>query len=237
MPETGVGFFPDVGASWWLSRVKAAGVGLLVALSGMRLNASDLIYTGLATHYVPSTHISKLEAALHSAAAESTSAADAAAAAMRVLASYATEPDASLSTLRKEAKPIEECFALPTTIDGIRDALSRHADHGSTWAAETLSELEKKSPTSLKITHEALRRGATMELDDVLRMDFRLAMCCCRMLQSAPRDGDFYEGTRAVLIDKTGQPKWKPTDLQGISSELISLMFAEIGDRELRLGV
>jgi hypothetical protein len=78
------------------------------------------------------------------------------------------------------------------------------------------------SPTSLKITHRQLTRGVGMSsLAECLAMEFRMSQWCMR-------GHDFYEGVRAVLVDRDNQPRWKPPSLPEVTEDMVSQHFAPL---------
>lgn len=193
MPETGIGLFPDVGASHFLSRCPGR-IGLYLGLSGARLNAADMVYAGLATHYVPRA---RLEAVIEGGSE---------------LDRLAGDPGPSpLATLRPV---IDRCFAGPT-VEGFLDALDRE---GGEWAGKTAAAIRAKSPLALKVTQRQLALGAALDFEDCLRMEARL-------VQSFMRGDDFFEGVRALLIDKDMAPRWNPATLSGVSDALVDACF------------
>lgn len=187
MPETGIGFFPDVGGSFFLPRCPGR-LGLYLGLTGARLKAADALYAGVATHYVPSARLDELRQAL-SAATD----VDA------VLAAFHQDPGPA--PLAEKRAVIDACFG-KDSLAAIRDALAAHPDP---WAAQALKTLDTKSPTALLAAFEQLRRGAGLDFDGCMGMEYRLA------LTLAPA-ADFIEGIRAVIVDKDNSPKWAPAD-------------------------
>jgi len=209
MPETRIGLFPDVGGSHFLPRLEGK-LGLYLGLTGVRLKAADARFAGVATHYVDSAQLPDVEAAL----AESGSDVNA------TLAGHTSDPGpAPLATYRAA---IDRCFA-GVTVEGIIAALE---DEGGAWAEEALEALRVASPTSLKITVEELRRGAKLDFDASMSMEFRLSQACLAR-------HDSYEGIRAALIDKDNAPNWQPADLADVSAELVAAHFAPLPDGDL----
>ncbi len=209
MPETGIGLFPDVGGTHFLSRLPG-GVGLYLGLTGARMKAADALFAGLATDYVPSGRLDELEAAL---------------ARDRDMAATVRDlsADPGPAPLAEHRAAIERCF-LQDSLEAVLDAL---AGEPGEWAAKTLSVLrERCSPTSLKVTFEALRRAATLDFDAAMVMEYRLS-------QSFMAGHDFYEGIRALLIDKDNTPAWDPAALTGVTPEIVEAHFAPLGDRDL----
>lgn len=222
MPETGIGLFPDVGGGWFLPRLPGE-VGLYLALTGARLDAAGAVALGVATHFVPSTRLEGLEAALATTIAGS---GDGRAAINDVLDRFAEVPgDDPLAARRKV---IDSCFAAPS-VEAILQQLDRAAAEGSEFAAETVATLRHKCPTSLKLTLEQLRRGRDMSsLLEVLTMEYRLSQHCMA-------GTEFFEGIRAVLVDKDYAPKWRPDSLEAVSESAVASHFAAIEGREFTL--
>lgn len=219
MPETGIGLFPDVGATRFLNRCPGH-VGRYLGLVGARLNAADTIYCGFATHYVTRDRIEQLLAALAGSKTDRRTIDEA-------IDRFVTDPGhAALAALQPA---IDRCFA-SDSVEGILDALATEAaDTGAHagWAEETRVSLLAKSPTSLKITLRQLTIGQDYGLDAALALEYRLT-------QHVMAAHDFYEGIRAVLIDKDQKPQWCPATLAEVSNGMIDVYFAPIGDRELR---
>jgi len=204
MPETAIGLFPDVGGSYFLPRLPGR-MGRFLGLAGERLKAADLCHLGIATHFVPSEKLAELEAAL------ATDAADA------VLARFQADPGAP--TLPALAGAIDRCFA-PATVEGILAALDAE---GSDWAAKIAARLRKMSPLSLKVALRQLDLGAALSVEDGLRMEFRLVQRCMA-------GDDFFEGIRAVLVDKDHAPKWNPATLDAATDAMVLRYFAPLAD-------
>jgi len=223
MPETAIGLFPDVGATRFLNRCPG-NVGRYLGLTGARLGAADALYYGFATHFVPHDRIAELVGALGASVLETRQDDNRIKA---TLSRFAQNPGtASLATLRPV---IDRCFA-GGTVEKILDALAAEAKAGSAhtdWAVETQAGLLTKSPTSLKITLRQLMIGRDYDLDAALALEYRLT-------QHVMAGHDFYEGVRAMLIDKDQKPRWQPTTLAEVSDGMVDIFFAPIAGRELR---
>jgi len=209
MPETGIGLFPDVGATRFLN-LAPGHVGRYLGLTGARLGPADALYCGFATHYVPGERLPELLAALHGNGPVEA-----------VLARFAADPGPS--PLRDLLPAIDQNFA-GDTVEAILDAL---AADGSDWAARTRSSLTTKSPTSLKITLRQLIVGRGYDLEQSLGLEYRLT-------QHVMAAHDFYEGVRAVLVDKDQKPQWRPASLAEVTDAMVAAYFAPLGDNELR---
>ncbi|RNF27544.1 enoyl-CoA hydratase/isomerase family protein [Trypanosoma conorhini] len=213
MPETAIGMFPDVGATWFLPRVKMEGLGLYLGLTGARLKGADLAHAGLATHYVPSASFAQLEERLCSI--------DDPARTEACLEEFAVK-DLPPFTLEPHRETLARIFALEdtTTVEGIVEALS--ADGGE-FALQALKLLNQMSPASLCVALEMYRRGSKMtDPADAFQADFIGAMRCCV-------NPDSREGARALLIDKTKDPKWNPARLSDVTAEYVGAYFEPLG--------
>ena len=223
MPETAIGLFPDVGATRFLNRCPG-NVGRYLGLTGARLGAADALYCGFATHFVPHDRIAELVGALGVFAPERGRDSDRIDAA---LTRFAQDPgSAALATLRPV---IDRCFA-GGSVEKILDALAAEAKAGSAhadWAVETQAGLLTKSPTSLKITLRQLIIGRDYDLEAALTLEYRLT-------QHVMAAHDFYEGVRAMLIDKDQKPRWQPATLAEVEDDMVDIFFAPIASRELR---
>jgi enoyl-CoA hydratase len=223
MPETGIGLFPDVGATRFLNRCPGQ-VGRYLGLTGARLATADVLYCGFATHAVEHDQIETLLADL---ARASWLTGDEHVLTAASLAHFAVEPGAAPLAALQPA--IDRCFA-PDSVEAILDALAAEAVGDSAyaaWAEETRTALLTKSPSSLKITLRQLAVGRQYDLDAALALEYRLT-------QHVMAGHDFYEGIRAMLIDRDRQPHWRPATLAEVSDSIVDGYFAPIGDRELR---
>uniref|UniRef100_W5UBM4 3-hydroxyisobutyryl-CoA hydrolase n=1 Tax=Ictalurus punctatus TaxID=7998 RepID=W5UBM4_ICTPU len=220
MPETAIGLFPDVGGGYFLPRLQGK-LGLFLALTGFRLKGRDVQRSGVATHFVQSEKISALEKDL--VGLKSPSAGDVAA----VLDSYQEQSrlDAEKPfVLQQHTEAIDRLFE-GSSVEEILEKLQKDQ---SAFAQKQVETLSKMSPTSLKLTFRQLQAGAGLSLQEVLVMEYRLCQACMR-------GHDFYEGVRAVLIDKDQSPKWKPATLAEVSEQHIEDSFASLGDKDLKL--
>ncbi|MER5733688.1 enoyl-CoA hydratase/isomerase family protein [Streptomyces sp. NPDC002138] len=211
MPETGIGFVPDVGGTHLLARAPGE-LGTHLALTGAAVGAADALLCGLADHFVPAGRLADLGRDLASGAVGD------------VLPRYAgTAPDGELARHRAW---IDHCYAADT-VEAIVERLSRYGDPAAKECAETILA---KSPTALKVTLAAVRRARAFgSLERVLAQEFRVS---CAALTSP----DLVEGIRAQVIDKDRTPHWSPADLAQVSDDDVERYFAPLGaDRELRL--
>jgi enoyl-CoA hydratase len=205
MPEVGIGFVPDVGGTYLLSRAPGK-LGLHAALTGAPFNGADAIAMGFADHYVPRE---RLAAFVRTVVEDNPAAA---------LAAHAEEPPAS--PLAEQRDWIDSCYAGDTVSD-IVAALRGH-DLGPANDAANL--IATRSPISLAVTLEAVRRAAKLAtLKDVLAQEYRTS---CASLRSH----DLVEGIRAQLVDKDRNPKWSPASLAAVTAADVEAYFAPLDD-------
>ncbi len=209
MPECSIGLFPDVGASWFLPRMPGR-TGLFLGLTGHRLGADDAIWLGIADVIVPYSAFDEIIDEL-----AETDAIEA------VLGHHARRP--RQGKLQPLAPLIDTAFG-HGSVEEIMETLSAS---GGQWAEDVLAAMHRNAPTSLKVTFEELRRGASLSFPDCMRMEYRLA---CRMATAH----DFAEGIRARIIDKDDAPRWKPERLEDVREEVLASLFAPV-DKELVL--
>ncbi|WOT38861.1 enoyl-CoA hydratase/isomerase family protein [Streptomyces coeruleorubidus] len=197
MPETGIGFFPDVGASYFLPRLPGA-IGMYLGLTGHRLDAADALSTGLATHFVPADGLDAVGDALAENPGDPVDA---------VLNRLAGRSPVAGSRLAEVRGDVDWAFGAPTL--GEIEKRLRHLD--TPWAAEALVALESASPHSLEITHALLARGRQRTLRECLSAELALT-------RTTIRTPDFLEGVRAALVDKDRNPDWQRASLGGRTS-------------------
>jgi len=208
MPETGIGFFPDVGGTYFLPRLPWY-VGYYLGLTGARIGSSDCYTIGLTQHHVRQESLAPLLEKLIDT--------DFGTNANDTVTSVLTQfdlPKSSTSLLEQEQE-ISHCFN-QATVEEVIAALESAA---GTVCQRALTDLKKKSPTSLKVTLRALQQGAALDFDQCMQQEFYLAG---HFLKGA----DFREGIRAVIIDKDQQPEWQPASLDQVTDQIVSQYFA-----------
>jgi enoyl-CoA hydratase len=209
MPETGIGLFPDVGGGWYLSRLPAR-VGQFMVLTGARFDGAECQYLGLATHYVEQTGVEELVERLMKAPARAQGALGAAS---------TTPPEAKIE---QNLPAISRLFAS----DRLEQILADLEAEESDWAQSELATLKSKSPLSCKVSLRLLAEGATRAaFADEMRAEYALA-------GRVVRTHDFREGVRAVLIDKTGDPKWDPATPEEVTDEMLDVLFEPLPPTE-----
>lgn len=211
MPETGIGYFPDVGGTYFLPRLgHGAGQGLeyslgnWLGLTGARLSAGQCLEFGVANGYVPTPQHSDLIEALGQAALDGSDAAVA-----NVVMRFIRVPP--------KAEPISQALKAfeAQTVPAILKALD--ADGGE-WAVKQAATLRRKSPLALAVTLEALRQGRLLSFREVMSQELNLSL---NFLNTQ----DFYEGIRAQLIDKDRNPKWSHDSAQDVSESQRARLF------------
>ena len=207
MPETGIGYFPDVGGGYFLAQ--RGPEGRYLALTGARVGPADTLRLGAATHYLDDEGVAAFLDRMGSAPAGA------------LLDELADDPGAA--PLAKNAGAVERCFSRP----GVESVVAALEAEGGAWAGKTLAALRRKSPTSVKVTDRLLARALGMSLEDDLKMEYRVAR---RFMSSA----DFFEGVRALLVDKDGAPAWTPPRLEEVADDAVEAFFAPLPSGELR---
>lgn len=211
MPETGIGLFPDVGGTYFLPRCPGE-TGLYLGLTGARLKAADAIYAGIADCYVPSSKLDVLKdrlaggTPLHAALTE-------------------VVVDEGPAPLRDIQQDISAHFSKGS----VADILASLRADGSEWAMKTADTIETKSPISTLVAFRQVREGAKLDFEECMKLEFRL-------INRFANGHDFFEGVRAVVIDKDQSPKWKPARLADIDAAEVERYFAPLGGDELSFG-
>jgi enoyl-CoA hydratase len=205
MPEVGIGFFPDVGGTYALPRLPFH-AGTYLALTGARIGRADAIALGLATHAVASADLAAVEAAL--------AAGDDIEATLKLFA--APSEEAPLLTHRAL---IERVFSLGS----VAEIVAALAEDASPFAQKTLATIQAKSPTSLAIALEQMRRGAELSFEAAMALEMRI-------VTRVTEGHEFYEGVRAVIIDKDNAPRWEPAGIAAVTPEAIAPYFAPLDD-------
>jgi len=198
MPETAIGFFPDIGATFFLPRLPGR-LGAYLGLTGLRMQGTDAVHAGLATHFAPRTELPALSLAL----AEDGPAA--------LGAHTATLRPFSLASQRAA---IDYCFGADSMVEVARQLEAI----GDSWATQTLATLRTVSPSALCWTLEALRRGANLTLPQCQHAELALT-------RTTMRHPDFAEGVRAMVVDKDREPRWQPSRIEDVDPAGIAAMF------------
>ncbi len=212
MPEVGIGYFPDVGASFLLARAPGR-VGFHLALTGERVGAADAIYAGLADIHIPAERLAELPAAL----AGCRTAQD-----VRMCLDRISSPPAARK-LAAARRWIEACYGA----DGVAEILRLLRANDAADAQTALALLQKNSPTSLKITLRNIRSALSFDqVEQSFQQDYRLSLACIA-------EHDFIEGIRAAIVDKDRKPVWRPDKLEDVTAAIVDRHFETIGERKL----
>lgn len=212
MPEVAIGFFPDVGASYFLSRLPGA-LGTYLALTGVQVRGADALYCQLADVYLAPPAVDSLSEDLAALSWSEDRSQDL----RRFIHARAAVGLAapSLSVLRPA---IEEHFSRPTVNAIIASLEAETRDAYADWARQTATLMRSRSPTMLCVTLSQLQRGKDMSLAACFRMELGMTQQCFEQ-------GDFMEGVRALIIDKDNAPKWRPTRLEEVTDAMVEPFF------------
>ncbi|MGE3690135.1 MAG: enoyl-CoA hydratase/isomerase family protein [Novosphingobium sp.] len=204
MPETGIGLFPDVGGGWYLSRLPGR-MGQFLALTGARLDGAEALWTGLATHYLPSEALPEAKERIANGHEPG-----------QVLSALAaTPPEARIEA---NAHLIAKHFAS----DRLEDIIASLEKDDGEWAAKELATLRSKSPQACKVALRQLHDSLSCkDFADNMAMEMRIA---ARVIVLP----DFAEGVRAVIVDKDNAPKWNPATPEGVTDASIEAIFAPL---------
>ncbi len=209
MPETGIGLFPDVGGGWYLSRLPGR-VGQFMALTGARLDGAECLYLNLATHYVEQAGLQDLVERISKAPAR-----------VQGVLGAASQP-VPQAKIEANLPQIARLFAS----DRLEDVFQSLESEPTDWARSELATLSTKSPLSCKVSLRLLAQGANrLSFADEMRAEFALA-------GRVVKTHDFREGIRALLIDKTNDPKWDPAVPEEVTDEMLDVLFSPLPPAE-----
>jgi enoyl-CoA hydratase len=209
MPEAAIGFFPDVGAGWYLARLPGR-TGAFLALTGARLDGAECLALGLATHYLPAATLAGVKAQLVARPDE----------AEAILGAAATAPPPARIARNRAA--IDRLFAS----DRFETLLTALDADASPWATKERARLALQSPTTCKVALRLLAESrARTDFAAEMRVEYRLAARLCQ-------SHDFLEGVRAVLVDKDNAPRWAPATPEGVSEAMLDALFAPLAPEE-----
>lgn len=213
MPEMNIGFFPDVGASYFLNKMPGY-IGHYLALTSDVIEAHDIIFSGNADFYMDSQDWVKLKSEIlnndwkiQTVDSELTT----------LINQFSHPISNSSSRLAAFQDNVNHHFSR-NTMEEILLSLEKGEEQGNQWAFETKSMLLSKSPTSLKVTLRQLQQGKKQSLVDCFKMEFALSM-------NFMNNPDFYEGVRSVLVDKDRTPHWKSPRLEDVSEDYVLSFF------------
>ncbi|KAJ0989960.1 hypothetical protein J5N97_008316 [Dioscorea zingiberensis] len=217
MPETALGLFPDIGASYFLSRLPG-NFGEYVGLTGVRLDGSEMLACGLATHFVASSKLPMLEESLVKVDTSDHFAVCA------IIDQFAQQVPVKEGSAFNRLEIIDKCFSKKTVEEIIYALEQESATVGDEWIKVALQSLKKASPMSLKISLRSIREGRLQRIGPCLIREYR--MICHIMRKEASED--FFEGCRAILVDKDKNPKWEPSRLELINDQMVDQYFSKV---------
>ncbi|KAL8151634.1 hypothetical protein V2J09_021442 [Rumex salicifolius] len=230
-PETQLGFHPDAGASFYLSRLPGylvtlkVATGEYLALTGEKLNGEEMIACGLATHYVLNARLPMVEARLGKLMTDDSSVIESS------LAHYGDLVYPDKSSLLHRIETIDKCF-VHDTVEEIVDALEKEASETKdVWCSSALKKLREASPLSLKVSLESIRGGRYHSLDKCLSREYRIS----HNWVSKTVSNDFSEGIRARLVDKDFAPTWDPPTLGDVTKDMVDHYFSPLSETEPEL--
>lgn len=212
MPEVAIGFFPDVGASYFLSRLPGA-LGNYLALTGAQIRGADALYSQLADVYLPPPAIASLSEDLAAMSWSDEPSADL----RRFIHTRAALglPAPSLSVLRPGIDAHFSQATVPAMLASLEaEKRAEYAD----WAQQTVKLMRSRSPTMLSVTLRQLQQGKELSLAACFRMELAMAQRCFEQ-------GDFLEGVRALIIDKDNTPRWKPGRVEDVTQAMVDAFF------------
>lgn len=213
MPQVGIGFFPDIGGTYFLSRLDNH-MGIFLALTGRIIGPADAYRLRLISHYIPSAHFHVIKDALADNHPID-----------RLLDGLHRDPGEG--ELARLTPAVQRIFGA-SSVEQILSLLDAEEGEFEPWAKATAAELRKKSPTSLKIALEQMRRGKTLSLADALRLEYRVAS----HLVARP---DYAEGIKVRIAERHREPRWQPASLADVTDADIDSVFAPAADGELEL--
>ncbi|WP_432663084.1 enoyl-CoA hydratase/isomerase family protein [Wukongibacter baidiensis] len=212
MPETSIGLYPDVGSSYFMNKMPGC-IGRYLALTSKSINAAEALYSGVADYYIDSSSWDDLREAIIERNWNTKRSKEELG---NLISKYNKDPNMSSPIVDLESK-INKHFAF-NTIEEIVDSLRSSANKGDEWADKTIKTILSKSPTSLKVTLRQLIEGEKKSIKECLMMELTMSI-------NFMKCHDFFEGVRAVLVDKDKNPNWNPPTLEEIKEETVASFF------------
>jgi len=209
MPEVNIGLFPDVGGSYFLSRL-AGQLGLYLGLTGLTINAADALYTGLADVYLPEAQMGALLALFESTPGEALPVA------IKALAAP-FQAEAGASPLAAARAALDRHFGAPS----VAAIMASLAQDDSAFASKALAAMRLRSPLMMSVTLELLQRGAHLGVADCLRLERSV-------VRHNFAHGEVLEGVRALVVDKDNAPRWNPSSLDQVDAAMVARFFAPV---------
>ncbi|KAL5704729.1 3-hydroxyisobutyryl-CoA hydrolase [Ranunculus cassubicifolius] len=222
MPETALGISTDTGCSYYLPRVQGC-FGVYLGLTGARLDGAEMLACGLATHYVSSSKLEALEEALIQVNTSDSRVIS------LIIDEFSHRPELKAKSAYNSLDIINKCFS-KGTIEEILGALEKEAKRTpkEEWLNRAILLMKKASPISLKFTLRSIQKGSKENIAEAHIREYRI-MSHVLTKEMSP---DFFEGCRAVLLDKDKSPKWQPARLEDVTDEMVEHYFTKVDDRE-----
>ncbi|KAD4179948.1 hypothetical protein E3N88_28539 [Mikania micrantha] len=224
MPEASLGSVPDVGSSYFLSRLPGY-FGEYVALTGARLNGVEMIECGLATHFVQSKDLASLE---HELGTMLPSDAKNITRISEIINKYANKRNITLENANSRFEIIDNCFSRETVEDILLALENIAVDKNEKWILGAIKSMKSTSPLCIKLALKLIRDGRSQKLDQCLVSEYLVVSHLLRRTVN----NDFYEGPRAMMIDKDKKPQWSPSKAELVSEEMVSKCFSMIEDED-----
>ncbi|GAB4841924.1 hypothetical protein Ancab_011881 [Ancistrocladus abbreviatus] len=222
MPEAAIGLFTDVGASYFLSQLPGY-LGEYLGLTGTRLAGGEMFACGLATHFVPSKDLRLLENELEQLGPNESSITE-------IVKKYSQQPCVKEDSPCTSMELINKCFS-KNTVEEVLQALLNEKDTcgvANKWIDNAINSIKKACPLSLKISLRSIREAHGQTLAQCLNQDYIIfGNTLSRRIGT-----NFYEGGRAMLINKDMKPKWEPSKLELVSNEMVDRYFIQLDDDE-----
>ncbi|GMI98275.1 hypothetical protein like AT3G60510 [Hibiscus trionum] len=223
-PETQIGFHPDAGASFHLSRLPGH-LGEYLGLTGEKLSGAEMISCGIATHFSHTEKLPLIEEELGNLATDDPSVIES------TLEKYSDVAYPETISALHRIEVLDKCFG-HDTVEEIIDAMESEASAtNDVWCNSTLKKLKQASPLSLKVSLRSIREGRFQTLDQCLVREYRMS------LQGISKQisNDFCEGVRARVVDKDFAPEWEPPSLEKVSDDMVDQYFAPLSESEPNL--
>ena len=217
MPETLIGLYPDVGGTYFLPRLPGS-IGLYLGVTAAKLNSEELVKAGVATHFVKGENVAKLKEALAESVTPESS--------LQQIQSVVEEFTENVHGPLDEIENIEKYFSKVKSVEEIFERL----ENGCEWSQKLLKSTAKLCPLSMKVAFEQVRRGKSLSLAEVFKLEHRLSL-------NFMNGHEFFEGYRALLLDKDKEPKWQYKTLSEVSSDLVKSYFEPPSDHFVDLDV
>ncbi|XP_042403471.1 probable 3-hydroxyisobutyryl-CoA hydrolase 3 isoform X3 [Zingiber officinale] len=228
MPEAAIGHYPDVGASYFLSKLPGF-LGEYLGLTGAKLNGAEMVACGLATHFVPSKNLLLLEKSLHEVdVAEPNTI-------QGIISKYTQQVPLKEHSVLHRLNLIDHFFSKQTVEQILSSLEHENATLKEEWITKSIRSMKAASPINLKIFFMSIRKGRFEPLEECLIRDSRISSHSIRRTMS----NDFLVGVRATLLEKNYKPKWEPSKLELVSNDMVETYLTKIpeieGWKELQL--